>query len=73
MPTLCSPSIEPYTSRETSFQNQLSWLVKLATTPGWKEYAWSRTIELDKQDLFRGIKNELVKQMQNENTKQRKT
>lgn len=69
--TRCSPSIEPYISAETSYQNKLEWLVKLANTKGWKEYTWHRAKELDEIQLFRGIKDDLVKIMrsQNENTK----
>ena len=71
MNTRCSQSIEPYISAETSYRNKLEWLVKLANTKGWKEYTWHRAKELNEIQLFRGIKDDLVKIMrsQNENTK----
>ena len=70
--TLCSQSIEPYISAETSYRNKLEWLVKLANTKGWKEYAWHRAKELNEIQLFKGIKDDLVKimRLQNDTTKE---
>jgi hypothetical protein len=72
MNTLCSPSIEPYISAETSYRNKLEWLVKLANTKGWKEYTWHRAKELNEIQLFTGIKDDLVKimRLQNDTTKE---
>ena len=65
--TRCSQSIEPYVSQETSYRSQLDWLVKLANTKGWKEYTWHRAKELNEIQLFKGIKDDLVKIMRSQN------
>jgi hypothetical protein len=43
----------------------LARLVRLANTPGWKDYAWGLAKELDADpyDTFKGIKQDLVKIM----------
>ena len=47
----------------------------MASTPGWKDYAWHRTKQLDADTtgLWAGIANDLVKQMKEKNaqTKER--
>jgi len=37
----------------------------LASTPGWKDYAWGKAkdLEADPTGIYRGIKDELVKIM----------
>lgn len=51
---------------QTAYQKQLDWLIKLASNPGWKSYAWERAQELDKEQsgLFRGIAEDLNNRMQ---------
>ena len=41
----------------TDYDNQLAHLIKLAKTPGWKQYAWHRALQLeaDNTGLWRGI------------------
>ena len=41
----------------TDYDNQLAHLIKLAKTPGWKQYAWQRALELDRDNtgLWLGI------------------
>jgi hypothetical protein len=53
-------------SSQEIYQSQLSHLISMAKMKGVKEYAWFRAIELDKMDLFRGIKADLIKAMKNE-------
>lgn len=49
----------------TDYDNQLAHLIKLAKTPGWKQYAWHRALELDRDDtgLWRGIAEALKQAM----------
>ena len=49
----------------SEYETQLQHLVRLAKTPGWKEYAWHRAKELDADDsgLWRGIAQALVDEM----------
>jgi cytosine/adenosine deaminase-related metal-dependent hydrolase len=37
----------------------------LCRMPGAKAYAWQRVKELDKEDLYKGIKDYIVEQMKN--------
>jgi hypothetical protein len=56
-----SQSFDP----QAEYQRQLSHLVAMASTPGWKQYAWSRAKELDQDQskLFAGIAADLVTAM----------
>lgn len=47
------------------YDDTLAHLVMLASTPGWKDYAWGRAKELDSEPLgiYSGIKQDLVKIM----------
>lgn len=47
------------------YADALDNLVMLASTPGWKDYAWGKAKELDSEPLgiYRGIKQDLVKIM----------
>ena len=49
----------------TDYDNQLAHLIKLAKTPGWKEYAWSRAKELERCEtgMWAGIAQELKEHM----------
>jgi hypothetical protein len=40
--------------------------VRLCRLPGWKEYAWHEVKRLDQEDLFKGIKDHVIKEMKNE-------
>ena len=37
--------------------------VRLCRLPAWKEWAWHEVKHMDEQDLFRGIKNHVLEQM----------
>jgi len=37
--------------------------VRLCKLPGWKDYAWHEVKRLDEQDLFKGIKDHVIKEM----------
>ena len=41
----------------TAYETQLAHLTKLAKTPGFKQYAWHRALQLEADDtgLWRGI------------------
>lgn len=45
----------------THYETQLAHLIKLAKTPGWKEYAWSRAKELEScsTGMWQGIAADL--------------
>lgn len=49
----------------TVYDNALSHLIKLAKTPGWKEYAWSRAKELEscRTGMWQGIAADLKQAM----------
>ena len=49
----------------TDYDNQLAHLIKLAKTPGWKQYAWQRALELDRDNtgLWLGIAEALKQAM----------
>ena len=49
----------------TARQTTLDWLIKLSKEPGWKNHAWHRAKELDKDQsgLYCGIANELKNAM----------
>lgn len=53
------------TAAQSAYQTQLAHLIKLARTPGWKEYTWHRAKELDADasGLHRGIAADLVAAM----------
>lgn len=53
------------TWHKNEFQTQLQHLIKLAKMPGWKEQAWHRAKELDKDQtgLYRGIAEALTAEM----------
>jgi hypothetical protein len=38
-------------------------MVRLCRLPAWKEWAWHEVKRMDEQDLFRGIKNHVLEQM----------
>lgn len=69
--TQLSKSPKPFGSLAISevYQESLNHLMKMASTQGWKEYAWFRAKELDAHPcgLWRGIANDLVKQMRDKN------
>ena len=47
------------------YETQLAHLIKLAKTPGFKEYAWSRAKELERCEtgMWAGIAQELKERM----------
>lgn len=49
----------------TAYDTQLAHLIKLAKTPGWKEYAWSRAKELERCEtgMWQGIAADLKRHM----------
>ena len=49
----------------TVYETQLAHLIKLAKTPGFKEYAWSRAKELERCEtgMWAGIAQELKERM----------
>ena len=38
-------------------------MVRLCRLPAWKEWAWQEVKKLDEEDLFRGIKFHVLKEM----------
>jgi hypothetical protein len=48
-----------------AYAEALDNLIMLASTPGWKDYAWGKAkdLEADPTGIYRGIKDELVKIM----------
>jgi hypothetical protein len=55
----------------SEYEQTLAHLVKMALTQGWKDHAWYRAKELDAHPtgIWRGIANDLVKQMKEINAK----
>ena len=49
----------------TVYDTQLAHLIKLAKTPGFKEYAWHRALQLEADDtgLWQGIAADLKQAM----------
>ena len=49
----------------TDYETQLAHLTKLAKTPGFKEYAWHRALELERCEtgMWQGIAQELKQHM----------
>ena len=49
----------------TAYDKALAHLIKLAKTPGFKEYAWRRALELERCEtgMWKGIAQELVAHM----------
>ena len=49
----------------STYQNQLAHLIKLASNPSTKEYAWFRALELDKCEtgMWKGIAEDLKRHM----------
>jgi len=49
----------------TAYDNALAHLIKLAKTPGWKEYAWHRAKELEscRTGMWQGIAQDLKQAM----------
>ena len=49
----------------TVYDKALAHLIKLAKTPGWKEYAWSRAKELEscRTGMWQGIAADLKQAM----------
>ncbi len=49
----------------TVYETQLAHLVKLARTPGWKEFSWHRAKELEqcKTGMWQGISEDLKRHM----------
>lgn len=37
--------------------------VRLCRLPAWKEWAWNEVKRMDEEDLFRGIKDHVLKEM----------
>ena len=58
-------SITPFISRETSMSSQLDHLIWMAQFNGAKEYVWHRVKELDKTQLFTGIKSQFLEKIKN--------
>jgi hypothetical protein len=56
-------SITPFISRETSMLSQLDHLIWMAQFAGAKEYVWNRVKELDKTQLFTGIKSQFLEKI----------
>jgi hypothetical protein len=54
----------------TFYQKQLDHLVMMAKMAGAKDHAWHRAKELDKQEYFHGIKDDLTKVMKNGKTQE---
>lgn len=50
---------------KTAYESALDHLIKLAKTPGWKEYAWSRAKELERcsTGMWQGIAADLKQAM----------
>ena len=48
-------------ARDKMFAHYLT----LCRMPGANDYAWRRVKELDKEDLYKGIKNYILEQMKN--------
>jgi hypothetical protein len=50
------------------YQKNLRWLVYLAKQKGWKDYVWheAKKMDADPSGLFKGIKDDLVKEMKSE-------
>lgn len=48
-----------------AYAEALDNLIMLASTPGWKDYAWGKAKDMDAHPtgIYRGIKDELVKIM----------
>jgi hypothetical protein len=44
-----------------NYEQQLKWLIIMAKSPGWKDYAWNKAKELDadKSRLWTGIAEDL--------------
>ena len=66
--TPLSKSQKPYGRPETlqaHYQNTLDHLITMASTNGWKAYAWHRAMELENHYLgiYQGISQELTKKM----------
>jgi hypothetical protein len=57
--------ITPFISVETSMLSQLDHLIWMAQFDGWKEYVWHRVKELDKTQLFMGIKSQFLERIKN--------
>ena len=49
----------------TAYEISLAHLIKLAKTPGWKEYAWHRAKELEscRTGMWQGIASDLKQAM----------
>ena len=49
----------------STYQNQLAHLIKLASNPATKEYAWKRALELERCEtgMWQGIAEELKRHM----------
>lgn len=65
------PLTKPWDSQEI-YQRNLSWLVYLAKQKGWKEFAWddAKKLDADPSGLWKGIKDDLVKEMKNGRSKE---
>lgn len=68
--TPCSPSTKPWNSQEI-YQRDLQWLIYLSKKKGWKEFAWddAKKLDADPSGLWKGIKDDLVKEMKQWNLK----
>jgi hypothetical protein len=54
------------------YKETLEWHLKLALNPGWKEYIWHsiQQINNDPSGLFKGIKEEFLKQINEQKLQQ---
>ena len=66
-----SPKLSGFPAISKEYKNYLSHLILMASTMGWKDHAWHRAKELDADPsgLWRGIANDLIKHMKEQNAK----
>jgi hypothetical protein len=50
------------------YKKQLDHLVEMAKMDGFKSYAWERAKLLDKEPMFSGIADDLIKRMTDESS-----
>ena len=65
------PKLSGLQATSSEYEQTLAHLVRMALTQGWKDHAWYRAKELDAHPIgiWRGIANDLVKQMKEKNAK----
>lgn len=67
-----SQSSTKHWNSQEIYQNELAHMVSLAKQPGWKSYVWDQAKRLDADPcgLWKGIKDDLVKEMTNGTSKE---